>query len=431
MVNREKMNRVLLLNQTLEALALVLEFNMRDHPSHQHALRTGEGCALMAEKMGLAAPNIQKIYFAGLLHDIGKISIDQRLLSKKGKLTDDEFDTLKKHTVNGSRIIASLPGMGELALWVRWHHEWWDGSGYPDGLAGTEIPVEVQILGVVDCFDSLQTPRLDRDGFSQEEALKIIKKERGRHFNPDIFDHVMEMVQAKALLTSHSSSAFLDLKRKFIDVPFPELGESFWTGSSMVEMTPIIQLFARVIDAKHKYTRGHSTRVAQLAKLMAERINLPPDDVLKTEVSGLLHDAGKVSVPVEILDKPGRPSNDEWDIIRSHPKKSFDILSHIPSLEDVALISSRHHEKFDGTGYPSSIAGDKIHKISLIIAVADTYDAITSTRAYREGSPPEVAYDIIKNQLGKQFDPEVGNILLNIPPKHIQALFDTYEVMNI
>ncbi|MCP4217482.1 MAG: HD domain-containing protein [bacterium] len=418
----------MLLNQTLEALALVLEFNMKDHPSHQHAIRVGEGCVLIGEKMGLDAHSLQQIYYAGLLHDIGKISVDQKLLAKKGGLSDEEFEKIKTHSIHGSRIIATLPGMSELALWIRWHHEWWDGNGYPDKLQGKEIPLEVQILSVVDCFDSLQTPRLDRDRFPQEKAYEIVEEGRGTHFNPEILDFVLEMVKEKSLVPGQSSEKFLELKDKYIEIPFMEFSSGYWEGTGIAELYPILRLFARVIDAKHRYTRGHSTRVSILSRHLAKKLKLEAEDIVKVEVAGLLHDAGKISVPVDILDKPGSPSDAEWEIIKGHPKKSLDILIQIEALRDIAEISAAHHEKFDGSGYPNHIDGKTIHMLSQIIAIADTYDAITSSRAYRKGRPPEVAYKIIEAELGKQFNPAIGKVLLSIPPKHIEALFSTYEV---
>lgn len=386
---------------------------------------------MIGEKMGLPSRSLQQLYYAGLLHDIGKISVDGRLLAKKGKLTDAEFEKIKQHSIHGSRIIATLPGMSQLALWIRWHHEWWNGAGYPDKLQGEDIPLEVRILGVIDCFDSLQTPRLDRDRYSQEEAYHIVEQQRGTHFNPDILDVILEMVKEKTLIPGQSSDRFLQLKAKYIDIPFQEFSGGYWEGTGIAELYPILRLFARVIDAKHKYTRGHSTRVSILARHIARRMELPPEEVVKVEVAGLLHDAGKISVPVEILDKPGAPSEEEWEIIRGHPKKSLDILSTISALKDIAEISAAHHEKYDGSGYPNHINGAHIHKLSQIIAIADTYDAITSNRSYRKGRPPEVAYKIVRNEMGRQFNPQIAKVLLEIPSKHIEALFSTYEVDDV
>jgi len=420
-------DRSMILNECLEALAFVLEHNMNDYPLHQHAIRVGEGCVLIGERLGFDAQKLQKIYYAGLLHDIGKISIDIKLLSKKSPLTDEEFRIIKKHTTHGSRILAALPGLNEMSLWVRWHHEWWDGSGYPDGLDHNDIPIEVQILSVIDCFDSLQTPRLDRHQLSQENAFKIVKNETGTHFNPEIVDLVFKMVEKQTLLPGKSSDEFLELKDKYINAPLSTYSGSYWEGPGVSGLYPILRLFAKVIDAKHSYTHSHSTRVSILSKYLAEKMTLSHEDTIKAEVAGLLHDAGKVSVPLEILDKPGSPNQDEWNIIMGHPSYSFDILSKISSLQDIAVIAANHHERYDGTGYPKNLKGENINILAQIIAIADTYDAITSTRAYRKGKDPSLAYKVIHEGLGTQFNPEIGNILLSTSPKYINALFKLYE----
>ena len=424
-------DRSMLINECLEALALVLEYDMNDNTTHQHAIRVGEGCVLIGHKLGLPPATLQKMYYAGLLHDVGKISVDPRLLGRKGRLSEEEFNIVKTHTIFGSRILAALPGLSEMSLWVRWHHEWWNGTGYPDGLIKTEIPLEVQILSTVDCFDSLQSPRLDRDRRSQAEAFRIMEDERGTHFNPDMLDSVLEMVHEKTLLPGESSPKFLELKEEYLTTPLSKYTSEYWQGSGMAALHPILRLFARVIDAKHKYTRGHSTRVAYLSKFIAEKMGLPVDHILQIEVAGLLHDAGKVSVSLEILDKPAPPDANEWEVIRMHPQKSLDILLHISSLQDIAAIAASHHERYDGKGYPKGLKGDEIPILSRVIAVADSYDAMTSNRAYRKGMPAEIAYNKIKDGISTQFDPKITKAFLDISPKYIQALFSMYEVEDV
>ncbi|HON80203.1 MAG TPA: HD domain-containing protein [Spirochaetota bacterium] len=421
-----KTDRSMILNECLEAMGVVLEYDIKDYPMHQHAMRVGEGCVLIGEKLGLQQKTLQSLYYAGLLHDIGKIAVDIKLLSKRDVLKDWEFDLIKKHAIFGSRIIASLPELKDLSLWIRWHHEKWDGSGYPDGLKGEEIPVEVQILSAVDCLDSLQTPRLDRDRLTPEQAFDIIHHETGTHFNPEIMELVLEMVKEKTLIPGKPSTRFLTLKKQYVNIPMLEEDSNMLDGYSMSGFYHVLRLFARVIDAKHQYTAGHSARVAVLSKYLAQKIGLPRNEVNKVEIAGLLHDAGKVSIPNEILDKDGQPDDIEWSYIKGHPVHSFDILSKISSLQDIAEIAHHHHERLDGSGYPCSLSGDTIHLLSQIIAIADTYDAITSTRTYRRGQSPEAAYDAVRKGLGIKYNREVGLALLATPPKYISALFDMY-----
>jgi putative nucleotidyltransferase with HDIG domain len=423
-------DRSMIVNECLEALALVLEYNLQDNPTHKHAQRVGEACVLMADRLGLDVKIHQKIYYAGLLHDIGKISVEPKILCKVGHLTSEEYVQVQGHTVKGSRILASLPGLSELALWIRWHHERWDGSGYPDGLSRNDIPLEVQILGIVDCYDSIQTPRTDRPAHTATDAMDFLESRRDSSFNPEVLDLFFDMLEDQSIYTPQARERFEYLKEQDVNIPLSRYTDSYWEGSGMTGLYPILRLFARVIDAKHKYTRGHSTRVSILSKYIAEKMNLPAEDYMKVEVAGLLHDAGKVSVPIEILDKPGSLDEHEWHIIKGHPDYSFNILHKISSLKDIAEIAICHHERCDGHGYPNGLKESEINILSQIIAAADTYDAITSTRSYREAQPPEVAYNLIREVLGTQVSEKVGKILLDTSPKYINALFDMNQTLD-
>ncbi len=421
-----KTTKSMVLNECLEALGLVLEYNLKDYPLHQHAIRVGEGCVLLGVKMGVDPKILQHLYFAGLLHDVGKISIPIDILNKREKLTEEEFRLVEKHPVHGSRIIASLPELNRLAFWVRWHHERWDGSGYPDGLTGNEIPMEIQVLSAIDCFDSLQTPRMDRNAHTPDEAIAIIQGYRGTHFNPEIIDLLFEMHREKTLVPGESSPQFIELRNKYLNVPLVENEDVYRGHYGIAGLYPVLCLFARVIDAKHHYTSGHSTRVAILAKYLAERMNLPADDLIRIEIAGLMHDAGKISIPNEVLDKKGKPTADEWKSIRQHPIHSSEIIRKISIFEDISDIVYYHHVWADGKGYPETGPDASITLLSRIIVVADAYDAITTERAYSKAESPETAYRIIKAGLGTQFDPGAARALLDTSPKYIKALFDMY-----
>ena len=416
----------LLLSQSLEALGLVLEYDLNDHTSHQHAVRVGESCALIAEKLGLPPERIQQIYYAGLIHDIGKIAIDINILRQNRKLTADEFAHVKKHPVIGSRIAAALPELSDLSFWIRWHHEKWDGTGYPDGLAGIQIPVEVQIISAVDCFDSLQTPRLDRDKITAAEAEEVIKQQRGTAFNPVIVDIISQMISDGEITPGKSSDKFIEIKNKIIDRIYKQPLDNYWSDMGITGIYPILRLFARVIDAKHEYTQGHSTRVGILSRYIAQKAGFSMDDIIKVEIAGLLHDAGKISIPHEVLDKKNIPDNNEWEIIRDHPVLSCNILSNINLMNEIAQITKQHHERLDGSGYPAGEVKNGINILAQIIAISDSFDAMTSERSYRKRRSIESAYGEISEGAGIIYNREFAKILTSTPPYYIKALFDMH-----
>ncbi len=419
-----KITRNLLLSQCLEALGLVLEYDLNDNSSHQHAIRVGEMCSIIAEKIGLPPHKIQQLYYAGLIHDIGKIAVGTNILTQKRKLTDEEFRIVQMHSIIGGKIAASLPELSDISFWIRWHHEKWDGTGYPDRLIGGEIPIEVQILSAIDCFDSLQTPRLDRDRLSQDESEKVMMEQRGTSFNPVIVDMISDMIRKNEFVPGTSSDKFLEIRKKYIDRDYPNGADDYWAGIGMAGMYPILRLFARVIDAKHGYTQGHSTRVSILSKYIAKKAGFSTDDIVKVEVAGLLHDAGKISIPKEILDKTNTPDFNEWEMIRNHPQHSYNILKNIHLMHEIADITRQHHERLDGSGYPNGYGEGKIGLLAQIIAVSDSFDAMTSDRAYREMCHVEEAYREIANGAGRIYNKEFSNILTGTPPYYINALFN-------
>jgi len=179
---------------TIHRLVLAAEY--KDEDTGDHIVRMSRYSALIAEKLGLPASDVQKILYAAPMHDVGKIGIPDNILMKPGKLTDEEFDLMKIHTTIGGKIFSnSKAEILQLAQQIAIsHHEKWNGKGYPQGLAGDTIPLEARIVGLADVFDALTSKRPYKDPFPIEVALDIIKKERGQHFAPDVADVFLENI---------------------------------------------------------------------------------------------------------------------------------------------------------------------------------------------------------------------------------------------
>lgn len=151
----------------------------------------------------------------------------------------------------------------------------------------------------------------------------------------------------------------------------------------------VVQTLAGTIDAKDTYTKGHSSRVAQYSKEIAKRAGYSDTDVNDIYVMGLLHDIGKIGVPDAVINKPGKLTDEEYEIIKNHPVMGANILDNIKEKPLLSLGARWHHERYDGAGYPDGIKGDNIPEQARIIAVADAYDAMTSYRSYRDPMPKE------------------------------------------
>ncbi len=169
----------------------------------------------------------------------------------------------------------------------------------------------------------------------------------------------------------------------------------------------IVKALAAAIDGKDPYTRGHSERVARFSVAIAERMNLPRDEIEKLRVSALLHDVGKIGIDDNILKKPGHLTPEEFEIMKQHPQKGYKIMSQIPAMKEFLPGMYMHHEMIDGGGYPQGLKGDEIPMQARIISVADTFDAMTTDRPYQKGMKVEDAVARIKSFVGTRYDGRV------------------------
>ena len=172
--------------RTIEVLALAIE--CKDQTTHDHLERVQVYALEVGKELGLTKGELEALRASALLHDIGKLAVPEYIISKPGKLTPEEFTKMKIHPVVGAEILEQVRFPYEVAPIVRSHHEKWDGSGYPDGLAGTNIPIGARILSAVDCLDALASDRQYRRALPLDEAIKIVQKEAGKSFDPVVVD---------------------------------------------------------------------------------------------------------------------------------------------------------------------------------------------------------------------------------------------------
>ncbi|MEB3285404.1 MAG: HD domain-containing phosphohydrolase [Candidatus Sericytochromatia bacterium] len=191
----------------------------------------------------------------------------------------------------------------------------------------------------------------------------------------------------------------------------------------------VIDTLAMALEARDPYTHGHSHRVGQYSCWMAEDLDYDETQMNILRHGGILHDIGKIAVREEVLNKPGRLTAEEYEHIKIHPGVGYNILKQIAEFENLLPIVLSHHERIDGKGYPHGIPGDEIPVNARIAAIADTFDALTSNRPYRDGMPLEKAVAILESIRGTQLDANLVDIFIRkvrergvIPPKEAQDL---------
>jgi response regulator RpfG family c-di-GMP phosphodiesterase len=175
--------------------------------------------------------------------------------------------------------------------------------------------------------------------------------------------------------------------------------------------------FVETIEARDPYTKQHSASVSGYAMSIARENGCSQEEIAKLDISGNLHDIGKIGIPDSVLLKPGKLTDDEYEIIKKHPVIGSNIIGHLGMWTDEQGIIRHHHERYDGTGYPDRLKGEEIPFLARILSVADVYDALTTDRSYRHRMSNKVAVEIIRENSGSQFDPGIVDIFCNLYSK--------------
>ncbi len=188
-----------------------------------------------------------------------------------------------------------------------------------------------------------------------------------------------------------------------------------------------IETLRYTVEAKDTYTRGHSDRVSAISVLIAKKLNLSEEDLRTIQIGGLFHDIGKIGVPDSILLKESKLTDDEYSEIKNHPSIGAHILSTATIFKDMIPIVKHHHERYDGNGYPGRLKGEEIPYLARIAAIADSFDAMTSCRTYRDSLPIETVIAEFERCKGTQFDPELTDAFLDILKNHFDEIKEIQE----
>ena len=306
--------------------------------------------------------------------------------------------------------------------------------------------------GIIDSL-SIFLKRSGYDFTGITDPQKAIEKVKSEHFDLMILDFIMtpfhgdQVVEELRkfnkelyilLLTGHKDLAPpLETIRRLDIQGYCEKSDKFDQLLLLIESGTYeklenaylesIQTLRYTVEAKDTYTRGHSDRVSELSVLLGKKMGLSDQDLRTLQIGGLFHDIGKIGVPDTILQKDSKLTDDEYSEIKNHPSIGAHILSTATLFKDIIPIVKHHHERYDGHGYPSQLKGEEIPYLARITAIADSFDAMTSKRTYRDSLPLETVISEFERCRGTQFDPKLDDVFVDILKNHYDEIKEIQE----
>ena len=364
-------------NELLRAFSLALD--LAERQPLNHATRTAYVALQTARALSLSDTEVEDIFIAAFLHDIGSTE------SACDLQTDSSI--FMNHTELGGQLMAMMPFSEQAAEYVHSHHSSWNQSGET---CQERAPVGAQIIQLADRMEL----RYDKSRFYFDQMLDHrawVKKHRGECFAPEVVDAFLEICSREKF--------WLDFTSSGIELVLKEIQPNLTAQVSKTEVEQIANVFAAIIDSKSSFTYHHSRGVADIMDKLAPLFLESEDEIFQLRVAALLHDLGKLAVPQEILDKPGKLTALEFEKIKAHSYYTKVILGRVRGFEQIKEWAGNHHETIDGHGYPE-------HRTDLsnperLMAVADVYQALIEERPYRSPMSSVQALKVMKEMVGQ------------------------------
>ena len=331
-----------------------------------------------------------------------------RLLQVAATQQVDSRDLVKIRCERGSYIAKKLGFSDAVAEGIHSLDEHWNGGGYPNHLISEEIPMFSRIANLC------QTLEVFYEARGEEAALEAVSERSGRWFDPELVRAVHALSKQQILWLG------LDSKDLLENVLVLEPEERRLVADDAT-VDSICLAFADIIDAKSPFTYQHSNGVADAAMDIAIQFGMNERDKKQLRRAALMHDIGKLSVPNSILEKPGKLTDEEWQVVRDHPYYTFQILKRIPAFKSFSSDAAAHHERLDGSGYWRRLAADNITLGARILAVADVFDALRAKRPYRDALPLEQVFSIMRKDSPRALDmPSLEALISATSGYHLQ-----------
>lgn len=362
-----------------------------------HHKRTAQIVYGLGMQMKIPEDELHDLVIAAALHDVGGLTQKDRLTA-----LDFEYQDPYGHAVMGYLLLKTFPPFHKSADIVRFHHiPWRNGEG---GIFdGVPVPRASHLLQLADRVAVLLDP--NTDVLAQVEGiLAKVRAQAGERFVPEQVQALEALAEKEAfwldtIYLQHLN--VLDRRLKWKDM---QISEDEFLG--------LTNLFRRIIDFRSPFTASHSAGVAAVAEILAKRCGFSPADQHMIHLAGLMHDLGKLAIPAEILEKPGKLTSEEFAMMRRHTYYTFHLLEPLKVLDVIRVWGAYHHERMDGHGYPFHLVENEIPLGSRIVSVADVFTALTENRPYRAGMNVSDAFQFLSDAASQsRLDHQVVNTL--------------------
>ncbi|QOP41551.1 HD-GYP domain-containing protein [Sulfurimonas marina] len=392
------MNYQLNLREVTYSLSTALDFVGIDDTFH--GKRVAYMAAEILKELHWPQEKIDDVICASMLHDCGVSSTDVH----SHLVTELDWDNSQVHAKRGEELLKSVDIYEKYATLIRYHHTHW--NRMPDSLSEEEKYI-TNLIYMVDRVDALNAQQKDSEVFSIQTIQETIQKYSGSMFSPELVEIFLHV--------SQRSSFWFYFEEDALDEYFVEwIEKGIEHTFSFAEVKKLALMFAAVVDAKSEFTSSHSVSVSNLARYLAEEMNLSLEVCEKIEIAGLLHDLGKLRVDDAILNKPAKLDYNERLKMNRHGFDSYIILRRVQGFKEIAYLASMHHETLDSQGYPYNFEAKDIPIEARIITTADIYQALIQNRPYREGLTKEEALKIVTSmtEAGK-LDYRITDLMAN------------------
>lgn len=352
--------------------------------TNNHSKRVAYMAVSVAEQMKISGECLQDLAECAMLHDNALTQYIHEELHND--LKQNEYKKLGIHCSLGEKNIRNLPFHSDVTNVILYHHENADGTG-PFGKKWNEVPLFARIIHMCDIVDVYSRPIK----FSTDEwkmVVKFLEKSEGTLFDLDCTD---------AFFKAFSEESFSLLRNETLDNVLSKKSPHIKQELDFSQIKSLAKFFANIIDYKSPFTSTHSIGVAEDAEKLSRFMGFDEETCQKMYLAGALHDIGKVGIGNEILEKPGKLTDEEFRTMKHHAAYTYYILSGIDDFEEMRDWAAFHHERLDGTGYPFGKKASELNVQERIMVCVDIYQALTESRPYKQGMSHEKACGILSD----------------------------------